>query len=124
MFELTIESEFCAAHAIILRGEREPVHGHNWHVTVTLAGPTLDQDGLLCDFHAAELALEAVIGPWKNADINTKPPFDTLNPSAENIAKTIAEQMRDRLQSVLPADARVAAVRVTEAPGCAATYRP
>ncbi len=124
MFELSIESEFCAAHAIILRGEREPIHGHNWHVTVTLAGPTLDQDGLLCDFHAAEAALEAVIGPWKNADINTKAPFHQLNPSAENIARTIADQMRERLRTILPADARVAAVRVTEAPGCAATYRP
>ena len=30
VYEITVEDEFCAAHAIVIRGEREAVHGHNW----------------------------------------------------------------------------------------------
>ena len=45
MFEVSVEAMFCAAHALTIGGDREPVHGHNWHVSATVAGPALDQDG-------------------------------------------------------------------------------
>lgn len=125
MFEVTVESEFAAAHAIVMRGEREPVHGHNWRVTATLAGDSLDDDGLLCDFHALESALREILGPFHNRDLNATYPFDRVNPTAELVARHIGEA----LGAAIPApDAargvRVASVRVTEAPGCAAVYRP
>lgn len=123
MFELTIESEFCAAHALSIGGVREPVHGHNWHVTVTLAGQTLDSDGLLCDFHTVKDSLDEVIAPLNNADLNACAPFLKTNPSAEHVARHIARELSHRLAPLAPM-ARVSAVRVTEAPGCAATFRP
>jgi 6-pyruvoyltetrahydropterin/6-carboxytetrahydropterin synthase len=119
MYEISVERVFSAAHALILRGEREPVHGHDWQVTVVLAGDTLDADGLLCDFHAVERALDEVIAPFHNADLNATPPFDAVNPSAENVARFIADALADRLGDA----ATVSRVLVTEAPGCTATYR-
>ncbi|MFG0241992.1 MAG: 6-pyruvoyl tetrahydropterin synthase family protein [Phycisphaerales bacterium JB054] len=124
MFHLTVETEFCAAHAIVMQGVREPNHGHNWRVTLTLAGTTLDADGLLCDFHAVEAALREAVAPFQNADLNTTPPFDSLNPTAEHVARHIAESTQRALAGALPPDAHVAACRVTEAPGCAVTYHP
>ena len=32
MFELEVRRIFSAAHAIVIRGEREPIHGHDWQV--------------------------------------------------------------------------------------------
>jgi len=122
MYELTVETEFCAAHTLLIAGQREVVHGHNWHVIVTIAGDTLDADGLLCDFHAVESTLAEVIRPLNNADLNSSPAFRSINPSAEHVVRYIADTLRQRL--TLPAAARIAAVRVIEAPGCAATYRP
>ncbi|MDQ7012287.1 MAG: 6-carboxytetrahydropterin synthase [Planctomycetota bacterium] len=122
MYELTVHAEFCAAHAITIAGTLEPTHGHNWRVTLTLWGTTLDADGLLCDFHAVEAALAAVTAPFQNADLNTTPPFDRVNPTAEHVARHIAEATQRALANVLPAGTRVASCRVTEAPGCAATY--
>jgi len=122
MYELTVKTEFCAAHSIVIAGAREPVHGHNWRITTTIEGPKLDADGLLCDFHAVEHALAVITAPLTNTDLNAIPPFDSLNPTAEHVARHIAERLAAALD--LPAGARVAAVRVTEAPGCAATYRP
>lgn len=118
MFTLTLEDEFCAAHAIVINGGREPVHGHNWRVTAEVAGDRLDAEGLLCDFHALETRLARVIAPFRNADLNATPPFDRLTPTAEHVAKHIAEA----LTGGLPPGVRVRRVRVTEAPGCAATY--
>ncbi|MBL8747026.1 MAG: 6-carboxytetrahydropterin synthase [Phycisphaerae bacterium] len=120
MFELSIESRFSAAHAIRIGGTLEPLHGHDWLVTLTIAGDTLDQDGLLCDFHSIEEALRSITGRFHNRCLNDTTPFDSVNPTAEHVAAHIAE----RIAPMLPAEARVVSVRVTEAPGCAATFRP
>jgi 6-pyruvoyltetrahydropterin/6-carboxytetrahydropterin synthase len=125
MYRLTVEAEFAAAHAIVMRGEREPVHGHNWRVTATVSGPSLDQDGLLCDFHAVEKALRAATEQFHNKNLNETAPFDRINPTAELVAVHLAEA----IQAGIPASdasrgVRVESVRVTEAPGCAAIYSP
>lgn len=124
MFELTVQAKFSAAHAITIRGRREPLHGHDFRVTATISGPDLDGDGLLVDFHAVERALRDLVGPWNNRTLNEIPPFDRLNPTAENIARHIGEQLAARLAPMLPRSAAVTSVRVGEAPGCAAAYRP
>jgi 6-pyruvoyltetrahydropterin/6-carboxytetrahydropterin synthase len=124
MFELTVQAEFCAAHAISIAGTREPVHGHNWRVTVQLSGQTLDGDGLLCDFHTVESKLAEIIDPFRNADLNRIEPFTRINPSAENVARHIAQRLTESLGDALAPHARVSAVSITEAPGCVATYRP
>ncbi|HYE63615.1 MAG TPA: 6-carboxytetrahydropterin synthase [Phycisphaerales bacterium] len=122
MFELSVQAEFSAAHAILLQGQREIVHGHNWHVTATITGSQLDHEGLLCDFHLVERALGEVIGPYHNNDLNRLPPFVDVNPTAENVARHIADALAARLDPQLAPNAGVASVRVTEAPGCAITY--
>lgn len=120
MFELTVTREFCAAHTITIKGWREPVHGHNWRVTVAVGGPQLDEDGLLCDFHLIEQHVDGILKPLTNVDLNATPPFDQLNPTAENVAKHIG----DALIPHLPAGVSLAYVSVTEAPGCCAKYIP
>ena len=125
MFEVSVEGCFSAAHALSIGGVREPVHGHDWRVTVTLQGPALDADGLLCDFHAVEAALRELTGLLNNRDLNALAPFcDGVNPSAENVAKVIADGVWARLDPEVKARVTLASVRVTEAPGCAATYLP
>ena len=124
MYELEVKGQFSAAHAIVIRGEREALHGHDWRVTVTVSGETLDADGLVCDFHAIESALNTITGRLHNRNLNETEPFDRVNPTAEHVALHIAEELSRTLAGVLPEGARIAAVRVTEAPGCAATFRP
>lgn len=120
MFELTVRKEFCAAHTITIKGEREPVHGHNWRVVVAVAGPKLDADGLLCDFHLVEQHVDAILQPLTTVDLNATQPFDVVNPTAENVAMHIGESLSPKL----PAGVKLSYVSVTEAPGCAAKYIP
>jgi len=124
MYELTVTSEFCAAHAITIAGVPETVHGHNFKVSLRLAGETLDADGLLCNFHALDAALNQTLGPFHNADLNATPPFDRLNPTAEHIARFIAQSVATKIAPILPPGAFVRSCTVTEAPRCAATYSP
>jgi 6-pyruvoyltetrahydropterin/6-carboxytetrahydropterin synthase len=123
VYLLSVEHEFCAAHAIVVAGTRERTHGHNWRVTATVEGDALDADGLLCDFHAVERALRDVCGPFRDGDLNATPPFDRVNPTAEALARHLADALAAAIDPALRGRARVASVRVTEAPGCAATYR-
>ena len=120
MFELRVRREFCAAHSLSIAGEIEPTHGHNWTVTAVFGGPTLDDDGLLYDFHELEGHLDAIIAPFHNDNFNETPPFDQRNPSAERIAQYIAEQLQQRVSQSID----VLSVSITEAPGCEATFRP
>jgi 6-pyruvoyltetrahydropterin/6-carboxytetrahydropterin synthase len=120
MFLLEIERTFCAAHAIVVHGVRERVHGHNFAVRATISGPQLDGDGLLCDFHAVETWLDGLIAPFRDGDLNATPPFDRVNPTAERIA----EHLGRGLARHLPHGVRLESMRVTEAEGCAAVYRP
>jgi 6-pyruvoyltetrahydropterin/6-carboxytetrahydropterin synthase len=119
-FEIEVETSFSAAHALRFRGAREPVHGHDFRVTVRIGGRELDPDGLLFDFHEVERHLAEIVAPFRSRDLNAVPPFDRVNPSAEEIARHVAARLSGRL----PAAAEILSVRVTEAPGCAATFRP
>jgi 6-pyruvoyltetrahydropterin/6-carboxytetrahydropterin synthase len=126
MFEVRVERVFCAAHALVIGGARETLHGHNWRVRVTIAGPALDADGLLVDFHAVERLLDEIIGPMHNANLHDVPPFDTVSPSAERVAEQIGARMRagvDVLTMATSPRPRVVSVEVTEAPCCVATWR-
>jgi len=60
MYLLRIERTFSAAHAISMAGVQEEVHGHDWRVEATVAGASLDADGLLVDFHALERSLDGL----------------------------------------------------------------
>ncbi|HYE02044.1 MAG TPA: 6-carboxytetrahydropterin synthase [Phycisphaerales bacterium] len=127
MFELSIEATFCAAHSLRIGGRPEPVHGHNWHVTATLAGTGLDSDGLLVDFHVVERALASIVDPLNNADLNAHPAFASVNPSAEHVARYVATELAARLEAIVRGArgrVRLARLRVTEAPGCSITYHP
>jgi 6-pyruvoyltetrahydropterin/6-carboxytetrahydropterin synthase len=123
MFEVTIEQTFAAGHALRnYHGKCENVHGHNYRCQLTLAGEELDQTGLLMDFVELKRVLQSVIDRLDHQWLNDYPPFDVLNPSAENIAKYIYDEVRQGIRA--SADVRIEAVKLWETDTSSATYRP
>jgi 6-pyruvoyltetrahydropterin/6-carboxytetrahydropterin synthase len=137
-YELEVQGVFAAAHAIVIAGVREPLHGHDWNVTATIAGEDLDSDGLLVDFHAVKRNLDEITAGLHNRNLNETAPFDRVNPTAENVAGFLLSELSRRMRSKAPEHpksrlrrtsssrpthtaARVVKVRVTEAVGCAAS---
>lgn len=94
MFRLEISGVFSAAHAIMIKGEREPLHGHDWHVTVVVEGEELDEDGLLVDFHMVEGLVRDICGRFHHRNLNDTAPFDKINPTAELVAKHLADTLQ------------------------------
>lgn len=120
MYELRVHRQFSAAHAIRMAGQMETLHGHDWRVVVQVVGDSLDADGLLCDFHALESAVDRVLAPFRNRSLNDVTPFDRTNPTAELVARHVA----DEVARALPVGVRLGSVSIGEAPGCDAIYRP
>jgi len=118
MFEISVETTFNARHAITVDGVEEEPHGHDWHVIATVQGKSLDDDGLLVDFHDLQHQLDKAVSPLRDADLNTCAALHNQNPTAERVAWYIAKQMLEATPTVL------SRVTVTEAPRCKATYTP
>ena len=124
MFEVCVEESFAAGHALRgYKGKCENVHGHNYKVRVTLEGPELDAVGLLVDFVHVKQAIRAVIAAVDHKFLNDFAPFDTVNPSAENIAKYFYEETSKQMRTA-PNGARITCITVWETDTTAATYRP
>src|SRR5277367_5050595 len=99
MFEVCVEHTFAAAHALRdYYGKCENLHGHNYRVQVTVRGAELDHAGILVDFSLLKRLLREVTGRLDHQNLNDLPPFDAVNPSAENIARYVYDEIRGRLQ--------------------------
>src|SRR5437868_15501618 len=123
MFEVTVEDTFAAGHYLRnYKGKCENPHGHNYRVLVTLQGRELDKAGLLLDFKDLKYALKDVIARLAHQMINDIAPFDTVNPSAENLAKYFYEQTNIRLKEVTNGRVAVKAVTMFETDTTNATY--
>jgi 6-pyruvoyltetrahydropterin/6-carboxytetrahydropterin synthase len=119
-FDIVVTREFSAAHALRLPNDAiEPVHGHNWRVAITVSAATLDEIGVVMDFHELERMVDAIIASLHNRHLNDVPPFDSeLNPTAENVALHFGRALH------LPHTVRLAKVEVWETNNCCAVYRP
>ena len=122
MFEVSVEQTFAAGHALRnYKGKCENVHGHNYRVLVTIQGPQLDSIGLLVDFVEVKKLMSRVVDKLDHQFINDLPPFDLINPSAENMAKYFYDEISAGLSD---SAVRVGEVRIWETDTSSATYRP
>src|SRR5260370_26754634 len=88
MFEVSVQQTFAAGQALRNhKGSCEDVHGHNLRVRVAVAGEQLASAGLLVDFLELKSLIDGVVAYLDHKFINDLPPFDKINPSAENLAK-------------------------------------
>ncbi len=124
MFEVAVEQSFASAHALRnYKGRCENVHGHNWKVRVVIEGEKLDATGMLVDFLDVKSLLSEILDRIDHQFLNEIPPFDSINPSAENIAEYFYQQMIGRLAET-PVPVRIREVKIWETEIQSATYRP
>lgn len=118
-YALTVRSSFSAAHRLLeYEGNCERLHGHNWQVEVCVESDTLDRRGMALDFRVMKAALNGILSRLDHKYLNEVPPFDARNPSSENIARHIYEEM----ERTVPPPARLARVAVWESEDAWAEY--
>ncbi len=121
IWRLTVRSEFSAGHALRhYEGKCENVHGHNFGVEVTVQGEKLHEKvEYLLDFKQIKNNLKVVLEGLDHKVLNNTPPFDVINPTSENLAQYIWQQ----LDAVFTDEtASVYSVSVSEKSAQTATY--
>ena len=119
MFTISVETQFLASHQLTLpNGSKEPLHTHNWLVTVDVSGKKLNKMGLLMDFHRLKKAVDNITaqfgpGPLEKSD------FFKQNPSS---AEMVAEYIYQNLEPQLPVGVKLISVKVVEDPGFSAKF--
>jgi len=93
-YDLRVVTEFSSAH--ILRGYAgacERIHGHNFRVVVVVRAHELDSLGMGLDFYELLRMTEEITAELDHRLLNEVPPFDELNPTAENLAAHIYRRL-------------------------------
>jgi 6-pyruvoyltetrahydropterin/6-carboxytetrahydropterin synthase len=122
MYEVTIIKSFSAAHLLAeIGGKCEELHGHNFKVEVTVAAGKLDSNGLLIDFRFLKNILGEILENVDHKHLNILTSFAGINPSAENIAKFICEEMESKVKT---AGVDMVRVKIWESENAAVTYIP
>lgn len=120
MFVLKIVTDFASAHSLRnYPGDCSRLHGHNWQVEVSVKSEVLDKTGIAIDFREIKKQTKTVIKRLDHQYLNEIPPFDQLNPTAENIAKYFYEEVGQLINNQ---DVRVSEVVVWETPRASVAY--
>ena len=86
-YTLKVVSDFASAHTLRdYPGACSRMHGHNWKVEAEVEAGTLDAVGMGIDFKAIRQAVKVLTDKLDHYYLNEIPPFDEINPTAENIA--------------------------------------
>ena len=121
MFEIKVNAEFEAAHRIAgYPGKCDRLHGHSWTVEISAVGNELDELGMLVDFKKVKQAAMEILDRMDHQYLNELPAFQSLNPTAENIAKYLYEALEQH--EVFSGKAGLKAVRVWESPKSSVIY--
>ncbi len=99
-YTLKVVSDFAAAHALRdYPGDCRKLHGHNWKVEVEASASELDELGMAIDFKEIKRHTKKVTDELDHQYLNDIPPFDTVNPTAENMAAYIYRRLGEELNN-------------------------
>ena len=98
VYKAFVETSFSAAHQLTgYKGSCGDLHGHTWKVRVEVETDRLDKIGMTIDFKDLKIRVDSVIKKFDHCCLNQIEPFDKENPTAENIARYVYNEMKENL---------------------------
>ncbi len=112
LYTLKVVLDFASAHRLRnYPGNCSRLHGHNWKLETEITARQLDEVGMALDFKVVKQAARKVTDELDHQYLNEIPPFDDINPTAENIAAHIYQELAKILNNER---VRVSAVTIWE----------
>lgn len=94
MYKLSALLSFSSAHYLNeYNGNCARLHGHNWKIQIEVSSFEINDIGMALDFKDLSKLAWQVIGKFDHQVINDVKPFDTINPTAENIARYFYQEI-------------------------------
>ena len=122
MYQISVEQDFDAAHFLRgYQGKCEAVHGHRFRVVVKVKVSGVNDIGIAYDFAELKWHLGDILSRFDHTCLNDMPPFDKINPSSENIASTIYDELKLKLAG---APVSISCVEAWESPQSGVAYSP
>ncbi len=116
-----IRTDFSAAHCLQeVGGKCESLHGHNFTVEVAVESEALNDLGMVIDFRLLKNKTQALLQALDHSYLNELPPFKGKNPSSENLASYIFQELTRQVDRK---GCRLSWVSVWESETSRATYR-
>ncbi len=121
-YSLNVVSDFASAHTLRdYPGACSRMHGHNWKVEAEVEASQLDEVGMAVDFKVIRQAVKKLTDRLDHYYLNEIPPFDEINPTAENLAaylyRGLSEILNDgriRVRAITLWETERACVRYSE----------
>lgn len=99
-YTLKVVSDFASAHSLRdYPGDCRKLHGHNWRLEVEATASELDKLGMAIDFKTLKQLVRQVTDELDHSYLNEIAPFDTINPTAENMAAYIFHRLGEELDN-------------------------
>jgi len=93
-YTLKVVTDFAASHSLRnYEGACQRLHGHNWKIEVEVKAKKLNEVGMAVDFKVVKTATNQVLDGLDHYHLNDIPPFDVINPTAENIAGYLYQEI-------------------------------
>ena len=122
MYQISVDQDFDAAHFLRgYQGKCEALHGHRFRVVVKVKSSMVNDIGIAYDFVELKRHLKDILSRFDHTCLNDVPPFDKINPSSENIATTIYNELKLKLAGT---PVSLSSVEVWESPQTGVIYRP
>jgi len=97
-YTLKILTDFAAAHTLRdYPGDCSKLHGHNWKVEAEVTATALNEVGIGMDFKQIRKTTNGICDRLDHTYLNELSPFDEINPTAENIAAYIYNELAGKL---------------------------
>jgi 6-pyruvoyltetrahydropterin/6-carboxytetrahydropterin synthase len=104
-YTLAVKRDFVARHYLVGGdwGAENQLHSHHYGVEVQVEGRELDEHGYLVDLVALEAHLEELVAYFRERTLNELPEFAGMNPSIENLARLLGQDLIRRIREPIRA---------------------
>lgn len=95
MYTVCVSTDFVAQHFLTVPdpGPEGEVHSHRYELAVECVGPELNEYGYLLDIDDLTAALDRIEDRYRDELLNDREEFSGLNPSVEQFARIVADDL-------------------------------